>query len=109
MLQVKGWFDYFVYGGVMVNVLEMVFFYCDILFSVLFKYDGFDGGGDLVLVVEVDVNGDGFLDYVILLIYKIVVLVCQIEKEVGCSVMLVMVIYIVNVSGGSVLVDLQDV
>lgn len=91
-----------------VNAPETVSLYRDIPFSALFKYDGFDGGGDPVPAAEVDVNGDGFLDYATLPIHKTVALVRQIEKEAGRSVMPVMVIYTANASGGSALADLQD-
>ncbi|ELI9453243.1 chitinase [Salmonella enterica] len=107
-LQVKGWPDYLAHGGVTVNAPETVSLYRDIPFSALFKYDGFDGGGDPVPAAEVDVNGDGFLDYATLPIHKTVALVRQIEKEAGRSVMPVMVIYTANASGGSALADLQD-
>ena len=50
-------------------------------FSALFKYDGFDGGGDPVPAAEVDKNGDGFLDYDSLPIHKTVPLVREIEKR----------------------------
>ncbi|EAA5300857.1 chitinase [Salmonella enterica subsp. enterica serovar Manhattan] len=93
---------------VTVNAPETVSLYRDIPFSALFKYDGFDGGGDPVPAAEVDVNGDGFLDYATLPIHKTVALVRQIEKEAGRSVMPVMVIYTANASGGSALADLQD-
>lgn len=107
-LQVKGWPDYLAHGGVTVNAPETVSLYRDIPFSALFKYDGFDGGGDPVPAAEVDVNGDGFLDYATLPIHKTVALVRQIEKEAGRSVMPVMVIYTANASGGSATADLQD-
>lgn len=76
--------------------------------SALFKYDGFDGGGDPLPAAEVDKNGDGFLDYDSLPIHKTVPLVREIEKEAGRSVMPVMVVYTANASGGSALSDLQD-
>lgn len=107
-LQVKGWPDYLAHGGVTVNAPETVSLYRDVPFSALFKYDGFDGGGDPVPAAEVDVNGDGFLDYETLPIHKTVALVRQIEKEAGRNIMPVMVIYTANASGGSALADLQD-
>lgn len=107
-LQVKGWPDYLAHGGVTVNAAETVSLYRDVPFSALFKYDGFDGGGDPIPAAEVDKNGDGFLDYDSLPIHKTVPLVREIEQEGGRSVMPVMVVYTANASGGSALSDLQD-
>lgn len=107
-LQVKGWPDYLAHGGVTVNAADTVSLYRDVPFSALFKYDGFDGGGDPLPAAEVDKNGDGFLDYDSLPIHKTVPLVREIEKEAGRSVMPVMVVYTANASGGSALSDLQD-
>lgn len=45
-LQVKGWPNYLAHGGVTVNAAETVDLYRNVPFSALFKYDGFDGGGD---------------------------------------------------------------
>ncbi len=67
--------------------------------SALFKYDGFDGGGDPVPAAAVDVNGDGFLDYATLPIHNTVALVLQIAKEDGPSVMPVRVFYPADASG----------
>ena len=107
-LQVKGWPNYLAHGGVTVNAADTVSLYRDVPFSALFKYDGFDGGGDPVPAAEVDKNGDGFLDYDSLPIHKTVPLVREIEKEAGRCVMPVMVVYTANASGGSALADLQD-
>lgn len=107
-LQVKGWPDYVAHGGVTVNAADTVSLYRDVPFSALFKYDGFDGGGDPLPAAEVDRNGDGFLDYDSLPIHKTVALVREIEKEAGRPVMPVMVVYTANASGGSALADLQD-
>ncbi len=107
-LQVKGWPNYVAHGGVTVNAAETVSLYRDIPVSALFKYDGFDGGGDPVPAAEVDTNGDGFLDYASLPIHKTVPLVREIEKEAGRPVMPVMVVYTANASGGSAVSDLQD-
>ncbi|MBA7931906.1 chitinase [Klebsiella sp. RHBSTW-00215] len=107
-LQVKGWPDYLAHGGVTVNAKEAVTLYRDVPFSALFKYDGFDGGGDPIPAAEVDVNGDGFLDYDSLPIHKTIPLVREIEQEADRSVMPVMVVYTANASGGSALSDLQN-
>lgn len=107
-LQVKGWPNYVAHGGVTVNAAETVSRYRGIPVSALFKYDGFDGGGDHVPAAEVDTNGDGFLDYASLPIHKTVPLVREIEKEAGRPVMPVMVVYTANASGGSAVSDLQD-
>ncbi|WP_323080358.1 chitinase [Klebsiella quasipneumoniae] len=107
-LQVKGWPNYLAHGGVTVNAADTVELYRDVPFSALFKYDGFDGGGDPIPAAEVDTNGDGFLDYASLPIHKTVPLVRQIEAEAGRPVMPVMVVYTANASGGSAVSDLQD-
>lgn len=107
-LQVKGWPNYLAHGGVTVNAADTVSLYRDVPFSALFKYDGFDGGGDPIPAAEVDKNGDGFLDYDSLPIHKTVPLVREIEKQAGRPVMPVMVVYTANASGGSALPDLQD-
>lgn len=107
-LQVKGWPNYVAHGGVTVNAAETVSRYRDIPVSALFKYDGFDGGGDPVPAAEVDTNADGFLDYASLPIHKTVPLVREIEKEAGRPVMPVMVVYTANASGGSAVSDLQN-
>ncbi len=49
------------HGGVTVNAPGRFLFIAIYRFGALFKYDGFDGGGDPVWR-GVDVNGDGFLD-----------------------------------------------
>ena len=107
-LQVRGWPDYVAHGGVTVNAAETPTLYRDVPVSALFKYDGFDGGGDAIPAKEMDLNSDGFLDYDLLPIHKTVPLVRQIEKESGRSVMPVMVVYTANASGGSAVSDLQD-
>lgn len=107
-LRVKGWPDYLAHGGVTVNAPETVSLYRDVPFSALFKYDGFDGGGDPIPAAEVDRNGDGFLDYDSLPVHKTVALVREIEKEAGRPIMPVMVVYTANASGGSALADLQN-
>ncbi len=107
-LQVKGWPNYLAHGGVTVNAAETVDLYRNVPCSALFKYDGFDGGGDPIPAAEVDSNGDGFLDYASLPIHKTVPLVRQIEAEAGRAVMPVMVVYTANASGGSAVSDLQD-
>jgi hypothetical protein len=107
-LQVKGWPNYLAHGGVTVNAAETVSRYRDVPVSALFKYDGFDGGGDPIPAAEVDTNGDGFLDYDSLPIHKTVPLVREIEKEAGRPVMPVMVVYTANASGGSAVSDLQN-
>ncbi|HCR1150265.1 TPA: chitinase [Klebsiella aerogenes] len=107
-LQVKGWPNYLAHGGVTVNAAETVDLYRNVPFSALFKYDGFDGGGDPIPAAEVDTNGDGFLDYASLPIHKTVPLVREIEADAGRAVMPVMVVYTANASGGSAVSDLQD-
>ncbi len=107
-LQVKGWPNYLAHGGVTVNAADTVELYRDVPFSALFKYDGFDGGGDPIPAAEVDTNGDGFLDYATLPIHKTVPLTREIEAEAGRAIMPVMVVYTANASGGSALTDLQD-
>lgn len=108
VLQVRGWPDYVAHGGVTVNAADTATLYRDVPVSALFKYDGFDGGGDPIPAKEMDLNSDGFLDYDLLPIHKTVPLVRQIEKEAGRSVMPVMVVYTANASGGSAVSDLQD-
>lgn len=107
-LQVKGWPNYLAHGGVTVNAAETVDLYRGVPFSALFKYDGFDGGGDPIPAAEVDTNGDGFLDYASLPIHKTVPLVREIEADAGRAVMPVMVVYTANASGGSAVSHLQD-
>ncbi|MEO3990142.1 chitinase [Pseudocitrobacter cyperus] len=107
-LQVRGWPAYLAHGGVTVNAAETTTLYRDVPFSALFKYDGFDGGGDPIPAREMDLNGDGFLDANLLPVHKTVALTRQIEKEAKRAVMPVMVIYTANASGGSALSDLQD-
>ncbi len=108
ILQVRGWPDFVAHGGVTVNAADTANLYRDVPFSALFKYDGFDGGGDPIPAREMDLNSDGFLDYDLLPIHKTVPLVRQIEKEAGRPIMPVMVVYTANASGGSALSDLQD-
>ena len=107
-LRVRGWPDYLAHGGVTVNAADTVSRYRDVPVSALFKYDGFDGGGDPLPAAEVDRNGDGVLDYDSLPIHKTAPLTRDMEKEAGRTVMPVMVVYTANASGGSALADLQD-
>lgn len=107
-LQVRGWPAYLAHGGVTVNAAETATLYRDVPVSALFKYDGFDGGGDPVPAREMDLNGDGFLDASLLPVHKTVALTRQIEQETKRAVMPVMVVYTANASGGSALADLQD-
>ncbi|MFQ9622206.1 MAG: hypothetical protein ACLR17_08575 [Enterobacteriaceae bacterium] len=71
----------------------------DVPFSALFKYDGFDGGGDPSRLVEVDKNGDGFLDYDSPRFIKPFLWYVRLKKRRRC-VMPVMV-YTANASSGS--------
>lgn len=107
-LQVRGWPGYLAHGGVTVNAPSSVTNYSGVPVDALFKYDGFDGGGDPIPAAEVDQNGDGFLDLKALPIHKTMDVVRKIEKESGRPVMPVMVVYTANASGGSALPDLQD-
>lgn len=107
-LQVRGWPGYLAHGGVTVNAPSSVSNYASVPVDALFKYDGFDGGGDAIPAAEVDQNGDGFLDLKGLPIHKTVDVARKIEKESGRPVMPVMVVYTANASGGSALPDLQE-
>ncbi|WP_318371799.1 chitinase [Enterobacter sp.] len=108
-LQVRGWPAYLAHGGVTVNASSSVSAYAGVPVDALFKYDGFDGGGDPIPAAEVDANGDGFLDLNLLPIHKTMDVARKIEKEAGRPVMPVMVVYTANASGGSALPDLQDI
>lgn len=107
-LQVRGWPAFLAHGGVTVNSPETVTAYDGVPVSALFKYDGFDGGGDPLPAKDVDLNGDGFLDYDLLPVHRTVPLTRDVEKASGRPVMPVMVVYTANASGGSALPDLQD-
>jgi hypothetical protein len=107
-LQVRGWPAYVAHGGVTVNAAETTSAYAGVPVDALFKYDGFDGGGDPLPAKEVDINGDGFLDYDLLPIHRTAALTRKLEAQSGRAVMPVMVVYTANASGGSAITDLQD-
>ncbi|TPG60806.1 chitinase [Ewingella americana] len=107
-LQVRGWPDYLAHGGVTVNSSSSVTAYNNVPVSALFKYDGFDGGGDPIPAAEVDSNGDGYLDLVSLPVHQTCSVARQIELASGLAVMPVMVVYTANASGGSAVPDLAD-
>jgi hypothetical protein len=107
-LQVRGWPDYLAHGGVTVNSNASVTAYSGVPVSAIFKYDGFDGGGDPIPAAEVDKNGDGYLDLDSLPVHRTCAVARNIEQEANRPVMPVMVVYTANASGGSALPDLQD-
>lgn len=107
-LQVRGWPDYLAHGGVTVNSQASVTAYQNVPVSAIFKYDGFDGGGDPLPAPEVDENGDGYLDLHTLPVHRTCKVAREMEQNSGQPVMPVMVVYTANASGGSALPDLQD-
>ena len=107
-LQVRGWPDYLAHGGVTVNSASSVTAYKGVPVDALFKYDGFDGGGDPIPAAEVDRNGDGYLDLEALPVHQTCSVARQIEQANGLAVMPVMVVYTANASGGSAVSDLTD-
>lgn len=107
-LQVRGWPDYLAHGGVTVNAEASVTAYNGVPVSAIFKYDGFDGGGDPIPAAEVDKNRDGYLDLESLPVHRTCEVARKIAQAANRPVMPVMVVYTANASGGSALPDLQD-
>lgn len=107
-LQVRGWPSYVAHGGVTVNSPDTVTAYAGVPVDALFKYDGYDGGGDPFPAAEMDRNGDGILDYDLLPVHRTATLSRELEAQSEQAVMPVMVVYTANASGGSAVADLQD-